>query len=91
MPIIAATDYVAALPHLVAPYLEGRFIALGTDGFGRSDQRTVLREFFEVDRKNIALAAIESLARLKLIDHAILVGALKTFEIDQESAPPWTL
>lgn len=91
MPIIAATDYVAALPHLVAPYLEGRFIALGTDGFGRSDQRTVLREFFEVDRKNIALAAIESLARLKLIDHAVLVGALKTFEIDQESAPPWTL
>jgi len=91
MPIIAATDYVAALPHLVAPYLEGRFIALGTDGFGRSDQRSVLREFFEVDRKNIALAAIESLARLKLIDHAILVGALKTFEIDQESAPPWTL
>ena len=91
MPIIAATDYVAALPHLVAPYLEGRFIALGTDGFGRSDQRTVLREFFEVDRKNIALAAIESLARLKLIDHDVLVGALKTFEIDQESAPPWTL
>ena len=91
MPIIAATDYVAALPHLVAPYLEGRFIALGTDGFGRSDQRSVLREFFEVDRNNIALAAIESLARLKLIDHAILVGALKTFEIDQESAPPWTL
>ena len=91
MPIIAATDYVAALPHLVAPYLEGRFIALGTDGFGRSDQRSVLREFFEVDRKNIALAAIESLARLKLIDRAVLVGALKTFEIDQESAPPWTL
>ena len=91
MPIIAATDYVAALPHLVAPYLEGRFIALGTDGFGRSDQRTVLREFFEVDRKNIALAAIESLVRLKLIDHAVLVGALKIFEIDQESAPPWTL
>jgi|TARA_B110000858_G_scaffold11311_1_gene11622 pyruvate dehydrogenase E1 component len=91
MPIIAATDYVSALPHLVAPYLEARFIALGTDGFGRSDQRTVLREFFEVDRKNIALAAIESLVRLKLIDRAVLVGALKTFEIDQESAPPWTL
>jgi pyruvate dehydrogenase E1 component len=71
--------------------LEARFIALGTDGFGRSDQRTVLREFFEVDRKNIALAAIESLVRLKLIDRAVLVGALKTFEIDQESAPPWTL
>ena len=91
MPIVAATDYVAALPHLVAPYVEGRFIALGTDGFGRSDQRSVLREFFEVDRKNIALAAIESLTRLNLIDHVILIDALKKLGIDQKSAPPWTL
>ena len=91
MPIIAATDYVAALPHLVAPYLDARFVALGTDGFGRSDQRSVLREFFEVDRKNIALAAIESLVRLKLIDPAVLTEALKQFEVGQESAPPWTL
>ena len=91
MPIVAATDYVAALPHLVAPYVEGRFIALGTDGFGRSDQRSVLREFFEVDRKNIALAAIESLARLNLIDHVVLIDALKKLGIDQKSAPPWTL
>jgi len=91
MPIIAATDYVAALPHLVAPYLDARFVALGTDGFGRSDQRSVLREFFEVDRKNIALAAIESLVRLKLIDRTVLTEALKKFEVSQESAPPWTL
>ena len=91
MPIIAATDYVAALPHLVAPYLDARFVALGTDGFGRSDQRSVLREFFEVDRKNIALAAIESLVRLKLIDLTVLTEALKQFEVSQESAPPWTL
>ena len=91
MPIVAATDYVAALPHLVAPYVEGRFIALGTDGFGRSDQRSVLREFFEVDRKNIALAAIESLTRLNLIDHVVLIDALKKLGIDQKSAPPWTL
>ena len=91
MPIIAATDYVAALPHLVAPYLDARFVALGTDGFGRSDQRSVLREFFEVDRKNIALAAIESLVRLKLIDRTVLTEALKQFEVGQESAPPWTL
>ena len=91
MPIIAATDYVAALPHLVAPYLDGRFVALGTDGFGRSDQRSVLREFFEVDRKNIALAAIESLVRLKLIDSTVLTDALKQFEVGQESSPPWTL
>ena len=91
MPIIAATDYVAALPHLVAPYLDARFVALGTDGFGRSDQRSVLREFFEVDRKNIALAAIESLVRLKLIDSTVLTDALKQFEVGQESSPPWTL
>src|SRR5262249_18407497 len=49
-PIVAATDYVCAYPQLIAPYLKARFIALGTDGFGRSDTRTRLRRFFEVDR-----------------------------------------
>ena len=54
LPIIAATDYVRALPQLIAPYLEGRLVALGTDGFGRSDKRAVLRKFFEVDSKTVS-------------------------------------
>ena len=90
-PIIAATDYVAALPQLIAPYVEGRFIALGTDGFGRSDQRAVLRGFFEVDKYNIALAAIESLVRLQLLDSSVLNEALVRFEINSDAPDPWTI
>ena len=90
-PIIAATDYVAALPQLIAPYVNGRFIALGTDGFGRSDQRAVLRGFFEVDKYNIALAAIESLVRLQLLDSSVLREALVRFEINSDAPDPWTI
>jgi len=90
-PIIAATDYVAALPQLIAPYVEGRVIALGTDGFGRSDQRAVLRGFFEVDKYNIALAAIESLVRLQLMDSSVLREALARFEINSDAPDPWTI
>ncbi|MCX7052083.1 MAG: pyruvate dehydrogenase (acetyl-transferring), homodimeric type, partial [Proteobacteria bacterium] len=62
-PIVVATDYVRALPQMVASYLPGRrFIALGTDGFGRSDTRTALRAFFEVDRASVVRAALQALA-----------------------------
>jgi pyruvate dehydrogenase E1 component len=58
-PIIAASDYVRAVPESVRAYLpEGRrYLTLGTDGFGRSDTRAALREFFRVDAKHIAQAA----------------------------------
>jgi pyruvate dehydrogenase E1 component len=57
-PVIAASDYVAAVPDLIRPWVADRFIALGTDGFGRSDLRANLRRFFEVDRHAIAVAAL---------------------------------
>jgi pyruvate dehydrogenase E1 component len=62
-PIIAASDYVRAVPDLVRPYLPGerRYVALGTDGFGRSDTRASLRAFFEVDRGSIVRAALAAL------------------------------
>src|SRR5690606_11573101 len=56
-PVVAATDYVRALPGMIAPYIRAPFVTLGTDGFGRSASRAALRAFFEVDRKSIALAA----------------------------------
>ncbi len=52
------TDYVAAYPQLIAAYVKAPFIALGTDGFGRSDTRSALRRFFEVDRHQIVVAAL---------------------------------
>ncbi len=57
VPIIAASDYVAAVPDLIRPWIADRYVALGTDGFGRSDTRANLRKFFGVDRNAIVAAA----------------------------------
>ena len=89
VPIIAATDYVRAYPQLIAPYLEARFVALGTDGFGRSDTRAVLRSFFEVDRYHIVLAALEALVREGKLDNRIFLDATRRFGVDPESPAPW--
>lgn len=91
MPIVAATDYVRALPQMIAPYLDARFVALGTDGFGRSDTRTALRAFFEVDAKSIALAAIEALVREGNIERKVLVEAIAEFGVTAEAPAPWTI
>ena len=53
-PVVAASDYVSALADLIRPYVPGKYVALGTDGFGRSDTRAALRSFFEVDAKSVA-------------------------------------
>ena len=60
-PVIAASDYVAAVSDLIRPWVRDRYITLGTDGFGRSDTRAALREFFKVDRRAIASAALSAL------------------------------
>jgi pyruvate dehydrogenase E1 component len=64
-PLVAASDYVRAVPDLIRPYVpDGRgYTVLGTDGFGRSDTRAALRAFFEVDRHSIADAALAALGR----------------------------
>jgi pyruvate dehydrogenase E1 component len=63
VPVIAASDYVRAVPDLIRPWIGDRYIALGTDGFGRSDTRAALRSFFEVDRGAIAAAALHALGK----------------------------
>jgi pyruvate dehydrogenase E1 component len=62
-PIIAATDYMKIVPDQIAPWLLGRLVTLGTDGFGRSDNREHLRRHFEVNAESIAAAALSRLAR----------------------------
>jgi pyruvate dehydrogenase E1 component len=90
-PIVAATDYVRAYPELIAAHLRVPFLALGTDGFGRSDTRTALRDFFEVDRKHIAVAAISMLVDSGRLDRQILANAIERYQIDVGRAAPWTL
>jgi len=88
-PIVAATDYVCAYPQSIAPYLKAGFIALGTDGFGRSDTRAALRGFFEVDRHHIVLAALQSLAKEGAVPTQWLARAIERYSIDPGAAPSW--
>ena len=82
-PVIAASDYVSAVADLIRPYVDRNFVGLGTDGFGRSDTRAALRAFFEVDAKNIVVAALAAL------DPKLAAGALRRYGLDPVSRPPW--
>ncbi|HBP29223.1 MAG: alpha-ketoglutarate dehydrogenase [Advenella sp.] len=88
-PAIAATDYVRALPQLIASYINCPYIVLGTDGFGRSDTRARLREFFEVDKYSIAVAALGALARQGKISRTLCAEALTRYEISVTDMAPW--
>jgi pyruvate dehydrogenase E1 component len=90
-PIVAATDYVRAYPELIAAHVRAPFIALGTDGFGRSDTRAALRDFFEVDRRHIAVAALSALVESGHLDRQIVGGAIVRYQINAARAAPWTL
>ncbi|MDX3905356.1 MAG: alpha-ketoglutarate dehydrogenase [Pigmentiphaga sp.] len=88
-PVVAASDYVRAWPALIAPYCGARFAALGTDGFGRSDTRAALRDFFEVDRRHLVLAALDALAREGRIDPGICAQAIARYDIRADADAPW--
>ncbi|MGE7964000.1 alpha-ketoglutarate dehydrogenase [Pseudomonas sp. NPDC089918] len=87
--VIAATDYVRALPNLIGAYVEARYTALGTDGFGRSDTRAALRNFFEVDRHQIALSALASLVQEGKLKPEVCAQAIERYGIDADSVAPW--
>jgi pyruvate dehydrogenase E1 component len=90
MPIIAATDYMKAVPDQISPWLPGRLTALGTDGFGRSDNREHLRRFFEVDAASIAAAALSGLARWGRYDAKRATQAIQELGLDPERVDPAT-
>jgi pyruvate dehydrogenase E1 component len=85
---VAASDYLKALPCAIAKWLPGRLVALGTDGFGRSDTRADLRNYFEVDARFITLAALHGLALEGQIDKSVLTGAIEKMNIDPEKTSP---
>ena len=85
---VAATDYVKAIPDSVSKWFPNKLYTLGTDGFGRSETRECLRDFFEVDSKHIVLAALTALADEKKITKAQLIKAVKELKIDQKKKNP---
>lgn len=89
--MIAASDYVRAVPQQIAAFMPARMTILGTDGFGRSANRKALRRFFEVDRQHVAVAAIEALVRAGAVDVALLRRAIDDLGIDPGAPAPWTV
>ena len=87
-PIIAATDFVKALPDFIRPWLNQRYVVLGTDGFGRSDTREALRRFFEVDAESIAIAAIYALHQDGLIPAQEVTRSIKDLGVDPDKLDP---
>ncbi|MEO7650203.1 MAG: pyruvate dehydrogenase (acetyl-transferring), homodimeric type, partial [Bryobacteraceae bacterium] len=83
-PIIAASDYMKVVPDQLSPWLPNRMVTLGTDGFGRSENREHLRRHFEVNAVSIAAAALSRLARDGKFDMAKAVGALQDLGVDPE-------
>jgi len=89
-PFVAATDYMRIVADQVRPWIPGRYVVLGTDGYGRSDSRAALREFFEVDRYNVVLAALKALNDDGAVDLATLPEAITKLGIDPEKPNPVT-
>ncbi|MDG4868183.1 pyruvate dehydrogenase (acetyl-transferring), homodimeric type [Guyparkeria sp. 1SP6A2] len=87
-PIIAATDYIQAYPDQIRRFVPGSFTTLGTDGYGRSDNRAALRRFFEVDSAHIVVAALQALANEGSLPASKVSEALEKYGIDTECGPP---
>ena len=85
---VAASDYLKVLPLGVAKWFPGPLHALGTDGFGRSDHRPALRDFFEVDARHITLAALHQLARRGEVDAPTVKRAMEEMDIRPEKPNP---
>ncbi len=90
-PIIAASDYLKIVADQITPWLPGRLTALGTDGFGRSENREHLRRFFEVDAASIAAAALARLAHWGRFDKRTASQAILDLGLDPNSIDPATI
>ncbi|QDC46278.1 pyruvate dehydrogenase (acetyl-transferring), homodimeric type [Candidatus Methylopumilus universalis] len=89
-PIIASTDYMKSFAEQIAVFLPHKFVALGTDGFGRSDSREKLRHFFEVDRHYVVVATLKALSDEGKIKSSVVTDAIKKFKLDPNKPNPVT-
>jgi len=91
-PIVAATDYMRSYAEQIRPYLgDKHYATLGTDGYGRSDMRSQLRKFFEVNKYYVAVGALKALADTGEIDQKVVADAIKKYGIDPEKPNPTTV
>jgi len=88
-PVVAATDYLRTVPDQIRQWIAGRYVTLGTDGYGRSDARAPLRRFFEVYRNYIVVATLKALADDGRVEQASVTGAIKALGVDPDKPVPW--
>ncbi len=89
-PVIASTDYMCSFADQIRPFVDRRYVVLGTDGFGRSDSREKLRHHFEVDRRWVSVAALKALADEGALPAERVTRALEAYDIDPDKADPST-
>ena len=90
-PTIASTDYMKAFAEQIAGFVPGKFVALGTDGYGRSDSREALRAFFEVDRYYVVVATLKALADEGKVSASQVTAAIKKYKLDANKPNPTTV
>jgi pyruvate dehydrogenase E1 component len=85
---VAASDYVTMLPASISKWIPGPVQYAGTEGFGRSEDRATLRDFFEVDARYIALSALKALSGEGLIEKSVVEKAVKDLDINPDKKNP---
>ena len=90
-PVVAASDYVKIYADQIRPFIHKHYVVLGTDGFGRSDTREKLRAFFEVDRRNVAVAALKALADEGTIPSGKVAEAISKYGLNPDKPDPTTV
>jgi pyruvate dehydrogenase E1 component len=90
-PVIAATDYMRNYADQIRSHVPRRYVTLGTDGYGRSDYRVKLRQFFEVNRHYVAVAALKALTDEGIMKPEVVAEAIGKYGIDTERPDPWTV
>ena len=80
-PTVATSDYIASVPEMIQRWVGGRFVVLGTDGFGRSDSREALRSFFEIDTPSIMIAALSALEQEGEVPEGTVEKACQDLEV----------
>jgi pyruvate dehydrogenase E1 component len=88
-PSVAVSDYVRLVSEQIAPWIPGGLLALGTDGFGRSDTRKMLRQFFELDAEHLTVATLYVLHRQGTVEAQTVKQAIRDLEIPADDDAPW--
>ena len=90
-PVIAVSDYVKLVTEQISPYIKSNFTSLGTDGFGRSDTRERLRDFFEINRYYIVISAITSLVESNKLDRKVIQKVIEKYNINPDKENPFKI